>query len=211
MTDFLIFFFGLSLLYICTISRLEGYIQVLRWQGIFLTLLVLPHAGDISFKNLIFILLETIGLKTILIPWFLKKILRDNEITRETEPYLPNFYSLGVATLILLAGLVLAYWALNYTAGLNPLHFGVAIAAVITGHFIILSRKKLITHTMGFLLIQNGIFLLSLAKIHEMPMIVNTGVLLNIFLAVFLFGIFMNRIKSTLEELDVRDLTSLKD
>ncbi len=211
MTDLVIVLFGLTLLYISAISRLEGYIRALAVQGFLLTLLVVVAGGRINIWNLAFIVLETLGFKTFVIPWFLTKVVRENEISRETEPYITNFYSLLFTSLIFAFSFFIAYWAVRNVTDVRPLHFGISIATIVFGLFIILTRKKLITHTMGFMIIENGIFLLSLAKVHEMPMIVNTGILLDLFLAVFLLGIFINKIKSSFEELDVNELTYLKD
>ena len=82
---------------------------------------------------------------------------------------------------------------------------------MITGLFVIMTRKKIITHVMGYMMLENGIFLLSLSIAREMPFIVNLGMLLDIFIAVFLLAVIVNRIKSTVEEATVDKLTELKD
>ncbi len=211
MINLIIILFGLSLLYISAISRLEGYIKALAFQGFLLTILVLNSFGHLNPWNFAFLILETLGFKAIIIPQFLMRTIRENEISRETEPYISHFYSLLFTSLIFALGFFLAYWAREHVAGLGHLHFGISISTIVFGLFIILTRKKLITHTMGFMIVENGIFLLSLSKVHEMPMIVNTGVLLDIFLVVLLLGIFINKIESTIENPDVDRLTYLKD
>jgi hydrogenase-4 component E len=45
----------------------------------------------------------------------------------------------------------------------------------------------------------------------EMPMLVNLGILLDIFASVFLLGIFANRIGDVLKDVDVDKLKNLKD
>ena len=64
---------------------------------------------------------------------------------------------------------------------------------------------------MGYLVIENGVFILSLAVGTEMPMLVNLGILLDIFASVFLLGIFVNRIGDVLKDVDVDQLKNLKD
>jgi hydrogenase-4 component E len=61
---------------------------------------------------------------------------------------------------------------------LKSIFFVVALSALFTGLYIIVTRRKIITHVMGFLVIENGVFVLSLAVGNEMPMIVNTGIML---------------------------------
>ncbi|HNZ29667.1 MAG TPA: formate hydrogenlyase, partial [Candidatus Goldiibacteriota bacterium] len=58
---------------------------------------------------------------------------------------------------------------------------------------------------------ENGIFLLTLSVIKEMPMIVNLGVLLDIFAAVFILGLFATKINEAFDEMDVKSLSELKD
>ena len=58
---------------------------------------------------------------------------------------------------------------------------------------------------------ENGIFLLSLAVVKEMPIIVNLGVLLDLFIAVFILGLLVNRINKEFEGLEVSHLSDLKD
>ena len=77
--------------------------------------------------------------------------------------------------------------------------------------YIIVSRRKIITHVMGFLVIENGVFVLSMAVGNKMPMLVNIGILLDIFASVFLLGIFVNKIGDVLKEGDVEHLSKLKD
>jgi hydrogenase-4 component E len=64
---------------------------------------------------------------------------------------------------------------------------------------------------MGYLVIENGVFILSLAVGNEMPMLVNLGIMLDIFASVFLLGIFINRIGDVLKDVDVDQLKNLKD
>ena len=64
---------------------------------------------------------------------------------------------------------------------------------------------------MGYLVIENGVFILALAIGNEMPMLVNTGVLIDIFVSILLLGMFINKIGDVFKEIDVDQLTQLKD
>ena len=64
---------------------------------------------------------------------------------------------------------------------------------------------------MGYMLLENGIFLLSLAASREMPFIVALGVILDIFMAVYLLGLFVNKINDKFDEVHVGSLQKLKD
>jgi hydrogenase-4 component E len=64
---------------------------------------------------------------------------------------------------------------------------------------------------MGFLVIENGVFILSLAVGNEMPMMVNSGIFLDLFITVLLLGIFVNKIGDVLKDVDAGQLKNLKD
>lgn len=64
---------------------------------------------------------------------------------------------------------------------------------------------------MGYLVIENGVFILSLSTGNKMPMLVNTGITLDIFISVLVLGVFVNRMGNTFEEMSIDNLTNLKD
>ena len=211
MTDVLVIIFGLTMLYISATGMLGSYIRMLVVQGILLFIIALINTNEFNFAGFLFVALETLILKAMVIPWVLNKIIRDNEMVREVEPNIPNFFSLLIVSLIFAFGFVLASWSIHQGSKLIPLQFGVAISTMITGMFIIITRHKLITHLMGYMIIENGIFLLSLSAAKEMPVLVSLGVSLDIFMGVLMAGLFISRIKSSFEDHDVDTLSNLKD
>ena len=58
---------------------------------------------------------------------------------------------------------------------------------------------------------ENGIFLLSLSVAKEMPMIVNLGVLLDVFIAVFILGLLVKHINTKFDDLEIAHLSDLRD
>jgi hydrogenase-4 component E len=77
--------------------------------------------------------------------------------------------------------------------------------------YLIVTRKKIITHVIGYIIIENGVFVLSLAVGNEMPMLVNLGIMLDIFASVLILGVFFNRIGDLLKDPDIDHLRNLKD
>jgi hydrogenase-4 component E len=209
MISILLIAFTISLIYLAIANRLLTYIRIIAFQGLILFGVAFIELIEINLVNLIFVLLETIIIKTIAIPLFLKYIIERNKITREQEPSVSNFVSVVVVTLIIVGSFFLTY-AMNDTS-VRKIFFIVALSALFTGLYIIITRRKIITHVMGYLVIENGVFVLSLAVGSEMPMIVNTGILLDIFVSVILLGIFADKIGDVFEEQDVEQLRNLKD
>lgn len=209
MINVLLITFTISLLYLAIANRLLTYIKVIAFQGIILFGVAFMALTEINMVNLILILLETIVFKTIAVPMFLRYVLEKNKITREAEPYLPNFISLIVVTLIIVITFLLANTITD--VHLKKIYFVVALSALFSGLYVIATRKKIITHVMGYLVIENGVFILSLAVGNEMPMLVNLGIMLDIFVSVFLLGIFVNKVGDVLKDIDVDQLRNLKD
>ncbi len=199
----------MSLLYVSIANRLLTYLHILVFQGLILfgvTYLTLTHVNHL---NLAFIMLETIVFKAVAVPWFINYLIRRNEITREAEPYLPNFVSLIIVSLIFVITIILSHSIRE--ENLDKTYFVVALSTLFTGLYLIISRKKIITHVIGYLIIENGVFILSLAVGNEMPMLVNLGIMLDIFASVLILGIFFNKIGDVLKNPDVNLLRNLKD
>jgi len=155
------------------------------------------------------IMLETIVFKALAVPWFINYVIKRNGITREAEPYLPNFVSLIIVTFITVSTIILSSSIKD--ANLDKTFFVVALSTIFTGLYLIVTRKKIITHVIGYIIIENGVFVLSLAVGNEMPMLVNLGIMLDIFASVLILGVFFNRIGDLLKDPDIDHLRNLKD
>ncbi len=211
MSDILIILLGTTILYIFAASRIEAYVKALALQGTILFLLILVDVKDITWLNFAFLILETLIIKGIIIPYFLLSVIRKNEIGREVEPYISQFYSVLIASLIFMFGFVAAFWSAKTNAGIKPLYFGVSIILIIASLFLIINRKRIITHILCYMILENGIFLLSLSVANEMPILVNVGVLLDLFVGIYLFVIFFNKIQEMYDGNHIDTLTELKD
>ncbi len=209
MTDILLIALAMTLLYMSIANRLLTYLRILVLQGFILfgaTYLSLTHINTV---NLLLIMIETIVFKALAVPWFINYLIRRNGITREAEPYLPNFVSLIIVTLIIVATIILSNSIKD--TNLDKTYFVVALSTLFTGLYLIVSRKKIITHVIGYIVIENGVFILSLAVGNEMPMLVNLGIMLDIFASVLILGVFFNKIGDVLKDPDVNLLRNLKD
>jgi hydrogenase-4 component E len=190
-------------------NRMLTYLKVLAFQGVLLFVVVFIQLNEINPVNLVLILLETIVFKSVAVPLFMAYVLKRNNITRESEPFLPNFVSLIITTLIVVVTILLANGVKD--TSLDKIFFVVALSSLFTGLYFIATRRKIITHVIGYLIIENGVFVLSLAVGNEMPMLVNLGIMLDIFASVLILGIFLNKIGDVFKDVDVNQLSNLKD
>ncbi|MCX6237068.1 MAG: hypothetical protein NTY07_05820 [Bacteroidia bacterium] len=209
MTDILLIALAMSLLYISIANRLYTYLTILVFQGFILFGVTYLTLTKISTINLMLIMLETIVFKALAVPLFVNYVIKRNGITREAEPYLPNFVSLIIVTFITVSTIILSSSIKD--VNLDKTFFVVALSTIFTGLYLIVTRKKIITHVIGYLIIENGVFVLSLAVGNEMPMLVNLGIMLDIFASVLILGVFFNRIGDLLKDPDIHHLSNLKD
>jgi hydrogenase-4 component E len=209
MINVLLIVFTITILYAAIANRLLTMVQILSFQGFILFGVAFIELNEISTLNLAFILLETVAVKALAIPLFLGYVIRRNKITRESEPFLPNFVSLIIVTVIIVITFLISN-SIQDTR-LDKVYFVVALTALFSGLYFIITRKKIITHVIAYVIIENGVFILSLAVGNEMPLLVNLGILLDVFVSVFLLGIFINKVGDVVKDIDVTQLSNLKD
>jgi hydrogenase-4 component E len=199
----------LSHFYILGVSRLRSLIKAVAIQGVLLGLLpLIIREGNLIFPY-IFISIATIGIKGILFPWMLIRTKRKADVFSELEPYVGFMSSILVG----IAALGLSAWFCFRFAGLlqpTDLKIITAIFTIFIGLFIIISRKKAITQVIGYLILENGTYLLGLTLVGDIPMLVEIGILLDVFVAVLVMGIAVYQIKREFDHIDVDQLDTLK-
>ncbi|MBK7033806.1 MAG: hypothetical protein IPH49_11215 [Ignavibacteria bacterium] len=139
----------------------------------------------------------------------LLRTIRKNGIVRETNPTVTHFQSLLVVTVIIVLSFILA--SNIHQEHLRVGYFTASVSAVFVGLFIVMTRVKIITHMIGYLILENGIFLLSLAVGNEMPLAVNTAILLDLLTSVLLLAFLVDKVGETFQTVDVHDLNELND
>jgi len=204
MNFLLVIVFAVTLIYLCMTERFPIYAGLIGLQGVLLFLLSLLELHAITPATLIFVALETLVFKVLVVPYLLFRIISKVREARVHDKALPGFYSLLFITAGLILSIVISFSM--QSAPTELLYFSVAFFAVYTGLFMIISHKKIFSHLVGFLVIENAVLLLSLSIGSEMPMLINIGILLDIFVSVLILGVFMMRLKQS-----AQDLTLLKD
>lgn len=209
MTTFLILLFSLTLIYISIAERFKTYAALIGVQGVILFGISFFELKHVDTLNLVFIFAETIIFKTIVVPVLLFRIIDKTGETKVHKQALPGYYSIILVSMML----VLSYLIASFLKDpiVDRVYFTVALFAIFTGMLLVITHKKIYSHLIGFLILENAVFLFSLAIGNEMPMLINTGILLDIFISVLILGTFLSKIGHTFHSLEVKDLTRLKD
>lgn len=190
-------------------SRLGACIQTVALQALLLGAIAwLRHAGSLTLE-FVLILLASVGLKSLLLPWLLSRSVRECGIRREVTPWV-GFSLSGLIGLGLLAGCVYLSDRLAPT-GDPSLLIATALFTMVTGLSVIISRRKAITQVLGYLAMENGIWAFGLAFAVQEPLLVEMGVLLDVLVGVFVMGITISHISREFDHIDTDRLSALKD
>jgi hydrogenase-4 component E len=193
------------------LSRLNASIRTVAAQGFLLGLVALAaHAGHWSGRILL-IAAVGIAVKGVAFPLLLFRALRAAKIRREVEPfvgYIPSVLA-GVAAF------VISLWvAARLPLPGKPesdLIVPTALSTMLVGLLVIVSRKKALSQAIGYLVFENGIYVFGVGVAYEAPALVEMGILLDVFVAVFVMGIIVFHIAREFDSIDTTRLASLKE
>jgi hydrogenase-4 component E len=209
MLSFLIILFALTLIYLSVSERFRSFSNLIALQGVLLFGIAIIELKEVNTANLIFIVSETIVFKAVVVPAILYRIINRTKIYRVHAKALPGFYLLIFTIAGLFLSIVLANTLMDKY--LDTVFLTIALFTLFSGLLIIISHRLIFSHLIGFLVIENAVFLFSLVAGKEMPMLINIGILLDIFASVLILGIFINKIGSHHKDLMADTLTSLKN
>ena len=191
-------------------SRLTFTIRAAAAQGVALGLLPLALHHPWTGHSLL-ITVGTVTVKGVLLPGFLMWAIREATVRREVEPSLGPLSSIGAG--VLAVGLSLAQSRyLPSPGGVVPqLLVAISFATLMIGFIVLTTRRKALTQVVGYLLIENGVYLFGLALSVRVPLLVEMGVLLDLVVGVFIMGLVVFHMNRELETLDSARLTELRD
>jgi len=201
---------GLAILLIIR-SSLEGQVRVFALQSYVLAALAALIAAYSGSVELLGVGVALVIVKGVMIPRVLNRAVAKIGLDRVAAPYL------GSAPALIICGAltILAFYVMAPITASNPLPTANAIplafAGILIGFFIIVNRRRAVTQILGFLMLENGIFLLALLATYGVPFIVEMGVFLDVLVAVLIMEVFVYRIKDNFDSIDVGELGKLKE
>ena len=205
----LIILYIITLIYISLVERFRNYASIIAVQGWILLGIALLRLHSLDWHELAFIITETLIFKAVIVPAILMRVIKKTNITRVNTTGSSQFNSLMLSILALTISSIMTYYVADQT--INMVFFGVALYALLTGLILIVLRKRIFAHMVGFLVIENGVFLFSMAIGVEMPMLINAAILLDILISVLMLGMFMTRVDKHIHTDDSDSLTHVKD
>ena len=204
----LLFLLVLTNLTLLGSSRLAFCIRTVAVQGVVLGCIPLIGLHPFTLQHGL-LSLSAVVLKGGVFPWLLLRSLRVARVKREVEPFIGFSLSLSIGFFVLIGSVVFAS-RLPLAGHHNHLIIALAIFTMVTGLLLLISRRKALSMVLGYLVLENGIYCLGAAVADHIPMVVEFGVLLDVWVAVFGMGIAMYQINREFDHTDVDRLTELR-
>ncbi|HRQ59272.1 MAG TPA: hypothetical protein PLN31_17790 [Azoarcus taiwanensis] len=191
-------------------SRIRSIIYTVATQGVVLGVLPLLVHGEVGLREAI-VSVGAIALKAVVIPRMLMRAMADLPIRREVQPLVGFRTSLLLGAVATGASLALA--GRLPMAGSTAVHLLVpaSLATILTGFIALTTRIKAITQVLGYLILENGVYIFGLLLLEAMPFLVEVGVLLDLFVAIFVMGIMINHISREFASVSTERLSTLKE
>jgi len=191
-------------------SRIRSIIYTVAAQGVILGVLPMFVHGGLGVREAI-VSIGAITLKAVVIPRMLMRAMVDLAIRREIEPLVGYRTSLVLGALATGASLALARHLPTVETTAVQLLVPASLATMLTGFIVLTTRIKAITQVLGYLIVENGVFIFGLLLLEAMPFLVEVGVLLDLFVAIFVMGIIINHISREFSSVSTERLSTLKE
>ena len=193
-------------------SRVSLGVTMVALQGLALALLPLCFwwTGAVaSLGHALLMSAASLAVKAILVPWLLQRSIQQAHVYREMEPFVGLAGSMFLGTCLVLA----SFWVgkvLEVPMAPSGLIVPAAFATFLNGFFVLVSRKQAITQVLGYIMIENGVFIFGQLLAHALPFVVELGILLDLLGGIFVMGIAIHNISREFDHIDTEQLANLK-
>jgi len=190
--------------------RILRLIYLFALQGLVLSINTAVVALATGQPYLYFSAALTLGLKVVVLPWLLHRLIDRLNIRWDIETLLniPTIMLVGIVVVIIAFNLALPISQLAGTITRSSL--GIAMASVLLSFLMMITRRKAVPQVIGFLAMENGLFFAATSATYGMPLVVELGVALDVLVGTFIFGIFFFHIREQFDSLDIRHMEKLK-
>ena len=153
----------------------------------------------------------TLLLKAMLLPWILHRLVRKLYVKWDVESLVnvPATMLIGIVLVIVAFNVAQPISLLSHTISRGTL--GIALATVMLAFLMMITRTKAIPQVVGFLAMENGLFLAATSATYGMPMVVELGIALDVLVGVIILGVFFFQIRDQFDSLDISHMEHLKD
>ena len=200
----------LSVLFSFGSSRLPGLIKVLAFQGVVVSIVPLIIGHDMTTGGVLFTLV-TLIIRGIVIPLCIYFAIKKVAIRREVEPIVGYHASVLVGLGLIVVAMVVSHRFNALSIGTSVLLLPTAIALLVAGMFLLMARRNAIAMVLGYIMMENGIYLVGTTFSVRALHIVEFGILLDVLAGVMIMAVILQNIKQTFDDVDTALLRTLKE
>jgi hydrogenase-4 component E len=200
----------LSCLVILGSSRPRVAIRVVAIQGIFLGMIPLLRSIGHFSPAILVLAFSGILFKGIILPLLMQTVLKQTGIQRESNPVVPFSGSILIGVVLL----GLSAWLstrMELPSNISLVMTATSMFMILVGLFLMIARRKAIIQTLAYLVLENGVYALGVSISLEFPLVVELGILLDVFVGVFLMGNMLFHLDREFQHTDVDRFTELSE
>jgi hydrogenase-4 component E len=198
-------------LFIVGSNRLGAIIQIFGLQSVVLGIVPFLMYFPRVEIHIVIVSLAAIILRGFIMPYFLFWAIRHVSIRREISPIIGFGTTLFLSGFLIAGSFLLSSRLIFPVSTMSSMIIPTSFSTIMIGFLLLISRAKAINQVVGYLVMENGIFLFALLLLERTPFLVEMGILLDIFVGTLVMGIVVNRISEEFEHTDISRLTTLKD
>lgn len=191
--------------------RLGTIIQAFGLQSVIAGLVPLLMYFETMEVHILLVSAVAVALKGFLMPYFLFWAIRHVAIRREVSPIIGFGTTLFLSGFLIAGSFLLASRLAFPQGAVSDMTIPTAFSTIMMGFLLLISRAKAITQVVGYLVMENGIFLFAVLLLKRTPLLVEMGILLDVFVGALVMGIVVNHISDEFEHTDTSRLTVLRD
>ncbi|MDD2486071.1 MAG: hypothetical protein PHD91_00660 [bacterium] len=195
--------------WMCGVTCLKMQVWGLSGQTVLLSGICVLLGREEAATGMFILALVVFSIKAVGIPVFLSKAAERMDITRDR-----GIYNNSTQALLMGCGLlILGYFMTPKVAVptmMNQGTAGMALALIFIGMLLMVTRRLALSQIVGFLTMENGIFLYGLTQTSGMPLLMEMGILFEALVGVLIAGLVMFRINRSFEHIDVTDMRGLR-
>ena len=208
--DILLVLVLLSVLFAFASSRLPVLIRILAFQGVVVSIVPFFLEHDMTTGSVVFTM-ATLTIRGIVIPWSIYSMIQKMGIKREMETVVGYNVSVFFSLLLIVAAPMLSHkFNLPSFSG-GTLITSTAITLVVAGMFLLMARRNAIAMVLGYIMMENGIYLVGTSFSIRAQHIVEFGILLDVLAGVMIMAIMLQSMKQKYDNLDTALLRELKE
>jgi hydrogenase-4 component E len=169
------------------------------------------QTDSFAIPRLVLLVVVMVLVRGVIIPQLLLRAMREADVKWRFESLIGHVPALLIGAV----GTALAM-VISRSLPLNPEHpsqliVPSSLATVLTGFLILTTCPKAVSQVLGYVVLENGIFLFGLLLVQAIPVLVEVGVLLDLYVGVFVMGIIINHVSRAVPAATSEHLSSLKE